>query len=340
MEHRRTFSDTLVVVYGMACPLDCDFCCHSTEEYGPGRMDREEAVDWIRQAGRLPSIGRVVITGGEPFVYYRDLIEILEATADCGLAFRIVTSAHWAKSLEDARRKLRPLHERGLSEISVSTDPSHQAFVPAAFAENAVTAARELGIAAELAGVFWDADTRVEDVVQVPEGVSTTRRLAIPVHEEAGRAVTPDDYGLGPERFRGCGLPRSYDVTIYPDGRVYPCCSGGFNVRAELAFGNLRQEQLADVLQRIHADRYTRLVTGWGFLPIYELARHRWPGVAEQLPDFDPVVTPCQLCALVHSDPALLDALDPVLRYADRLFGAVEDLWRQEARPGEEVPRA
>ncbi len=337
-EQVACFQDSVTLVYGMACPLRCDFCCHAIEEYGPVKMRKEDALDWIRQAASLPSLKCLVFTGGEPFVYYQELLEILEATRPLGLPFRIVTSAYWATNLEAAKAKLAPLRERGLRELSVSTDPSHQRFVPATYAEHAVSAAVELGLVAALAGVFWNAGMKVEDVVRVPPGVKTISHLAVPVGRGSKRAVTPQEYQLGLERFKGCGRSGSYSITIYPDGEVYPCCSGGFNIQAKLSFGNLKRESLGAIVERMHADSYTRLIMSRGFLLLYELTRFKYPEVFAQLPDWSPFVSPCQLCAKVHANGGLMAALQPVLRYSDALLERLEELQAEAPQIRPEVP--
>lgn len=327
--------DTLVLVYNMACPLKCDHCCHPVEEYGAVKMKPEQAIAWIRQAAQIETCGLVVFTGGEPFLYPRDLEQILDATRDTGLGFRIVTAAHWAESPEVARARLRPLVERGLTELSVSSDPSHQEFVPASYAENAARAAVELGLKTEISSVFWDPDEQVEDTIDVPLGALSNRGFVVPVGRARNTAeITPERYRLGPEsdRFLGCAESlRHYDVTVYPDGEVYPCCSGGLNIEAELSFGNVHRERLQAVVDRMHADRYARLILNVGLSPIWELAALRFPEVHAQLPALQPYMSICQVCARVHSDPSLLEQLEPVLRYAERVFSVIDDL--QELAP-------
>jgi hypothetical protein len=325
--------DTLVLVYGMACPLKCDFCCHPVEEYGPVKMTVDEAIDWIGQAAHVASVKRVVFTGGEPFLYYRDLLAILEATQHVGLPVRIVTAAHWATDVEKAMALLRPLKERGLAELSVSTDPSHQAFVPRAYAEYAIQAAQKLGLICEIAAVFWHPGQNLNAVVTIPDGVGQVVHLAVPIGRGKHRAVSPAEYGIEPSRFGACGRPRQFDVTIYPDGNVYPCCSGGFNIQAKLSFGNLGQEPLSVIIDRIHHDRYVRVLFSLGLTPIYELARQKFPELLAELPDPSPYVSICQLCARIHSDTGVLAKLDPLLNYATKLLAAwhiLQEAWKAE----------
>jgi MoaA/NifB/PqqE/SkfB family radical SAM enzyme len=317
--------DHLVLVFGMACPLRCDFCCHPVEQYGAWPMRHEDAVRWIREANAIPGIGLVVFTGGEPFAAYRRLLRVLEDTADTHLPVRIVTAAHWATSDERARTLLAPLAALGVRELSVSTDPSHQAFVPAEQAECAARIGLELGLRVELAGVFWDGTTRVEDVVRVPEGCGTARHAALPIGRAAGRQVSAAQYGLDDRRFGGCQPADEHDITIYPDGETYPCCSGGYNIQARLSAGNARTTPLAELVDRIHQDRYLRVIMRGGFGLVRDLARWHDPGALAALPDFAPLVSPCQVCAAVHSRPEALAALEPVLALADRVLAAAAE---------------
>jgi MoaA/NifB/PqqE/SkfB family radical SAM enzyme len=321
--------DTLVLIYCMACPLKCDHCCHAVEDFGPVKIKPETAIDWIRQAAEIDTCELVVFTGGEPLLYPKDLLHILEQTRDTGLGFRIVTAAHWAETMDKARETLRPLVERGLTELSVSSDPSHQEYVPASYAENAARAAVEFGLQTEIAGAFWCPDEEVADTVDVPLGALTQRFHVVP----AGRAkrkteITPDRYRLeGDDRFRGCATGLNYyDITVYPDGEAYPCCSGGLNIEAELSFGNLHKEALSTVLGRMHDDRYTRLILNVGLAPIWQLAALRFPEIHAELPPLEPFMSICQVCAMVHSDPVLLGRLKPVLRYAETVFATLDDL--------------
>ena len=59
---------------------------------------------------------------------------------------RIITNAFWAKSKERAVAKLTELKEAGLTELTISCDDYHQAFVPLANVKRANEAAIEVGL--------------------------------------------------------------------------------------------------------------------------------------------------------------------------------------------------
>lgn len=311
--------DTFALVYGLACPNRCEFCCHDQEEYGRGKLSPAQAIDWIAQAANIPSIRRVIFTGGEPFLYHKELLEVMRATRTGGLPVRIVTAAHWAETEARARELLAPLKEQGLDELSVSTDPTHQEFVPASFAENALRAAVGMEIRTEVVGVFWDPRARVEDHLQVPEGTGKLTRLAAPRGRSRERPVTPSEYCLTDARFLGCREYRRYDFAAYPDGRLYPCCAGGSNIRGELCLGNLNEDLLEPLVEKAHADPYLRVVLSLGVAFLYEIAAHRFPEVAAKLPERDGFISCCDVCERLHGDPQLRALLEPVARHAEKL---------------------
>ena len=155
-------SPLLVLIYTVECPLRCDFCWCPGNGYKPVKIRKEDAIRYIKEAASLGVVKRVSFTGGEPFLYHEELVEVLEACKGL-MSARIVTSCYWAETREKALEKLRPLVERGLDELSCSTDPTHQAFVPAAFVKNAVEVGLELGLVCEVVSVSWDTTSEIED---------------------------------------------------------------------------------------------------------------------------------------------------------------------------------
>jgi MoaA/NifB/PqqE/SkfB family radical SAM enzyme len=338
----RPYGHRLILVHTTACPLRCSFCCHPPEDYGSLKMRKEDVIDWIRQTDEVDALGLVVFTGGEPFLYHRELVEILGATHRPGLQFRIVTAAHWAPTVDDAVAKLKPLEERGLSELSISTDPTHQEFVPVSYAENAARAALELGVVAEIASVFWRQGERIEDTVDVPDGARKVTGLVAPIGRAKRAGITAESYAFeGDERFGPCGDPPFYDVTIYPDGEVYPCCAGGFQVEAGLSCGNLHRERLVDVFARMRSDRYVRQAVGVGLRAMYEVAKLKFPEIRARLPRYENIAGVCELCAIIHSDPETMAMLEPVQQYLDRVIEARDEMSKrsqQAASPEARVP--
>ena len=74
---------------------------------------------------------KIHITGGEPFLYWEHLQEILKEAKknNLGRVDLIETNGFWATDEKIARQRLRRLDELGMYRFKISTDPFHQEYV-------------------------------------------------------------------------------------------------------------------------------------------------------------------------------------------------------------------
>lgn len=74
---------------------------------------------------------KIHITGGEPFLYWDRLLEILERgqKQKLGKVDLIETNGFWATSEKIVRQRLKRLNELGMNRFKVSTDQFHQQYV-------------------------------------------------------------------------------------------------------------------------------------------------------------------------------------------------------------------
>src|SRR6185312_12642219 len=91
---------TVGFIYNYPCPLKCNFCCHTKENVGEGRLHPGNVVPLILDFARYENVRRFAFTGGDPFVYIREILEIMRAARAAGVAqpFHMVTSGYWAKT--------------------------------------------------------------------------------------------------------------------------------------------------------------------------------------------------------------------------------------------------
>ncbi len=100
----------------------------------------------LAQGKRVGDIDWVYFEGGEPFLYYPNLLWGLRRAKDYGFRTGIVTNAYWATSLEDAKEWLAPIKAMGLSDLSISDDAYHYGEPEENLAKHAYKAAKLLGL--------------------------------------------------------------------------------------------------------------------------------------------------------------------------------------------------
>ena len=331
-------ANSLVLNYTMKCPLACDFCCYASGPRRAETMDLRFALDIVDQAASLGVFGAFGFTGGDPFVFHEDLVVISRRIAEHHIPFSAISACAWATSDYEIRRHLEPLIENGMTDFVVSHDPSHGHWVSRDQVRNVVQTAVQMGLKVSVFATFYDEDERLED--QFPEfadaeNVTLEGRLVGPGigrvrHARMSRSQFPKtDF----DSFDTCYQRVYHDITVFWDGETYPCCSAYNRATPGISYGNLYEEPLWRVWDRIEGSRYLRLIQRRGFAELYMLLERIAPDLHSRLPRHDSGLGACHLCHLIMSDTDLSREIHDVLS-REELAGAARP--RGTASAGED----
>jgi len=305
---------TVGFVYNQPCPLKCDFCCHTQEVVGPGRACPENITPVVLAFGKQPSVVRFAFTGGDPFLYIDEIISIMRAAREAGVSqpFQIVTSGFWAKSTEATDTLLGELRALGMDTLSLSYDKQHARWVSPQQVEWITAGCSHHNMRLSIHGIFWEPGEKVEDLLPDLPGVPMFSDLVVSIGRARAKVGEQPRYGIPDERKYTCLQPRKYDITVYPNGDVYPCCSGGFNKEAKLLCGNAFTDPPEEVLANVYGNFHARIAKEIGFNVLYSHVEQTDPDLFRKLPAFSSVDSVCQICRDLRTDPTLQQALSPI----------------------------
>lgn len=276
------FASDLVLVYSNKCNLRC---AHCIQDSGP--LEEDRLLPW--RANRLVKkaaeggIRKLFISGGEPLLFWDEVLEILRNAAGSGFHTTVVSNASWAVDPRLAWVKAQELKQAGLAELAVSTDVYHMEFVSPAAIRNALRAALKCGLRLKIKlleddeversvrelceplpkGTVWE--DLVERIPLVPNG--RARRVQEREHH-AGRLQLG---GLHP-----CVAGPSLQAS--PRGRVFRCClaaqmdkitaSGDPN---PFFFGDADTFDLARAVKKAQGSLLFRIATEWSVSALVDL---------------------------------------------------------------------
>jgi|GEM_PF-2227621 len=295
---------TVGFVYNEPCPLKCDFCCHTKENVGPGKLSPELLGPVIDQFSTIPSVTRFAFTGGDPFVYIHEILSLMRAARAKGVAqpFHIVTSGFWAKSEIGTQSIIYELADAGMDRLYVSYDLEHAKWVTPEQVYRIEDACIKNGVAFCVYGVFWDTSVTVRDLLPDLKTTQVESSLVAPIGRAltAGKKLPRTDMAS----LFSCGKPQDYDLTIYPNGDTYPCCSGGFNKKAKLLLGNVFSDSASDIIAECKSNFLAIVAKEIGFDKLFEKARAM--GVSDdKLPTLGEMHSVCELCSRIGGDEEL-----------------------------------
>ncbi len=114
------------------CNASCEFCYYNCSPKQAGLMPVETVINSWRSLKELAGEAtKVHITGGEPFLYWEHLVEVLREASKAGLGpiDLIETNGFWATDGSIVKERLKILDELGMNRFKVSCDPFHQEYV-------------------------------------------------------------------------------------------------------------------------------------------------------------------------------------------------------------------
>lgn len=114
------------------CNCACEFCYYNCSPRQDGLMPAEMFISAWQSLKALAGDGaRIHVTGGEPFLYWEHLEEILTLAAkeNSGTVGSVETNGFWATNEEIIEHRLKVLDELGVCRLRITCDPFHQEYV-------------------------------------------------------------------------------------------------------------------------------------------------------------------------------------------------------------------
>ncbi len=282
------------------CNIRCAHCaCSCAPE--KGELLPLEMCKTIAQRAHCLGFGYIQITGGEPFVYERQLLELAQYASGIGLTVFVGTNGFWGEDIRNCGRLVAALRKAGCSRLQLSFDGFHEEFVPLSAIVNIGMAAERAGIDVQVSPVTIANDqieVRLKDAFRntrvgiVSQPLSPYGRAA-----DLEPALFPDRSG---DMDHSCAL--SFVTTIYPDGRVFACCGPALSASAAnpLWLGSVYEDSLDSITRRVEGDALLSAIrilggcrSGAVLLP-----------EASPPPTALPVETRCTRCLAFWNDPA------------------------------------
>jgi organic radical activating enzyme len=236
--------EELHILLTYLCNYECDHCFVWGSPRQSGTLTLEEIGNVLGQA-QDAGVTSICFEGGEPFLYYAILKKAVYKAAAMGFSVGIVTNAYWANTVEDAVEWLQPFVGR-IDDLSVSSDRYHCEVCRIDRAQNAVVAARWMGIRTSVISVAQLDESAKEAHGQHKEGQSGVMYR--------GRAVE----GLAPlaihhpwEEFDSC----PHEDLAEP-GRIHLDPLSNLHICHGIIIGNLFEKPLSQVCEEYDVDSH------------------------------------------------------------------------------------
>jgi uncharacterized Fe-S cluster-containing radical SAM superfamily protein len=275
---------SIALLFTYDCNAACDHCYYHSKPGKTGYITPAEAEGYfdsiIQNWGELTNVR---ILGGEPFIYYRPLLEIIRLASRHKANVTLLTNGVWGGSESLADRVARELKEAGVTIAVIGSSGFHAPYVPPDTAVRAARAARRHGIKVAVANYVLesldaenrhDLESRRLDEMCKEFGVYTEtsgldwqgRASSKLVQLSSAKAQIPT--GICPNILIG----KIKERTNYAHGLVIDA-GGWVTVCHGIAIGNTRHEPLDQIIRRYNPNTHpiTRLIREKGPIGLLDL---------------------------------------------------------------------
>jgi len=139
------------------CNAACEFCYYNCSPQQGGLMSTDTAISaWQSLKALAGEKAKVHITGGEPFLYWERLCEIMKEAKKqkLGEVDLIETNGFWATEERIVAERLKALDEFGMRRLKISCDAFHQEYVDIELVRRTAAVGTSL-LGAERVQVHW-----------------------------------------------------------------------------------------------------------------------------------------------------------------------------------------
>ncbi len=242
----------------------CNACCrHCGFSAGPDKknvMTMKTARECIKELALLGSAKLVSYTGGEPFLFFDYLKEIVSFSDSLGFYGEVVTNSFWAENMTLAREKLISLKKLGVINFVTSLDDYHIEFIKPEYIKNAVLTACDLGYHVTVKTIetpdSYFTYTTVKSFLETDKNkIKIISQSPVTAGRAKGQPSTLNS--AHPEQSGGNCRTVIRFPAVDPKGNVFPCC--GFGDK-RIILGNINQTPLSIILHEMRHNLFLNLL--------------------------------------------------------------------------------
>lgn len=259
-------------VYTRKCNLGCDHCFLECSPVNTKKLNPKSVSQCIDEASDL-GIKSISFTGGECFLYFDEIKELVNQAHVNGQQTRIVTNGTWANSKEETASKISRLKDAGLDELHVSYGVFHaRAGAQLVHIKRIIAECQNVGMPVDI--------RRIQKWLSYDDDKTLTRELK---NLKCKVTILPlMRFGSARKNFGEevrfvkapvCEQPRCNNIgvlTYMENGDIFPCCSPAlYDFRKidncdHLKLGNIYKNTLKESLGKAQPSMFLSILAVTG----------------------------------------------------------------------------
>ena len=252
----------LAIIYTTICNAQCDMCCFDCSPDNKEKMNLEMAKRIVSDVADMQEITTIGLAGGEIFLFYEEIIELIRFIKNRGKKISITTNGFWGDSEEGANKIVKEIKKSGVSYMKISIDKFHEKYIDISSIYNILIACKKHGLSVSLGSTVMKESNGIAHYTKMlGEAILEIPCINYPCYR-IGRAkqnyTDADFYSNNDYENQKC--KEWHTITVMPMGDVYPCgsCCG---IIKERLVGNIGENNIEDLIEKAKKDNIRNLLS-------------------------------------------------------------------------------
>lgn len=304
----------IVILLGNRCTAECEMCCLDASINGEKVLNIDLVKKFIISAKDLENIRVINFSGGEAFLYYEDLIELIKCCKSINRYSTVITNGFWAIDSNTTFEKMQALKQAGLGSLGLSYDQFHKKYINIENIKRILRVAKNLDMRISIQSVMIKGDFGYKWIEELGNDLVDTS-INFMSCDPVGRAIkylNCNNY-IREKDLKGCICRKGGTFCISFDGRVLPCCSP-FVFTTSFNSGNIYQNitTVRDALNCLEDNLILKVMRNKGFDFFVDIVKKNNLMRLE-----NKVISSCEICSMLFNEkmihklyPYIIEKLD------------------------------
>lgn len=298
---------------GAKCNAACGHCCFSCSPASTESMDRNYIKKLVQHLADNNSIKVISFTGGEIFLDYPFLKELLEIIRPYKKVITLISNGFWGISSKRTLEYFEEMEYYNVNALTISYDEFHEPYVKIEAIRNILKYSRDFPKTRVSLNMAVTRDKMsnhiLEELGDSLLGIRVTKFPLMPVGESknVGMDQFQHIYKLSNEKSLFCP---GFEIVYHFDGNIYPCCSPAvFDTKLNLR--ESYEQSFERTVEKLNSNILFYIMRKEGF---------KWfINVIQENPEFKHIEIPdqfssiCNICNIIFKSDENIDLLTPYM---------------------------
>ncbi|HCU8018157.1 TPA: YydG family radical SAM peptide epimerase, partial [Staphylococcus aureus] len=295
------------------CNASCDHCCFSCSPFSSVKMEDSYIRTTVLEFAKNSEIDLISFTGGEIFLNYGFLEELLMITKNYNKKVTLISNGFWGSSRKLVRKYFSDFMKYNVVALTISYDEYHEPFVKVNSVKRIFEYSRyypNVEVSLNMAVTKNKMSNIIlSDLGSSILGKKITKFPMISVGAAKDKINEKDIHNFyNIKKDKNMLYCPGYEIVYHHDGEIYPCCSPAI-FETQLSLRESKNQSFERTVEKLNSNLLLYIIRKEGFNWFLDILKEKSLLDTFEIPENFPSV--CSICGSLFNTTEKINFFKP-----------------------------